>query len=94
MGPGNGAVGAPDVLLERLKMLLKVCWVKDPRRGRAEPSEEGLSVVDILKIKWFDGSMLRCFDASNASFWDGAKVIVELLLALLSFGECFVWQLL
>ncbi len=36
IGPGKGAVGAPDVLLDRPKMLLKVWVVKEPRRGFAD----------------------------------------------------------
>lgn len=44
----NGAVGPPEVLLERPKMLLKVCVVKDPRRLRAAGSEGLLSLLAML----------------------------------------------
>jgi hypothetical protein len=42
IGPGNGAVGAPDVLLDRPKMLLNVWEVKEPRRGLDADSLGGL----------------------------------------------------
>lgn len=42
IGPGNGAVGAPDVLLDRPKMLLNVWEVKEPRRGLDADSSGGL----------------------------------------------------
>ena len=52
MGPGKGPVGAPDVLLERPKMLLKVCVVKEPRRGLWADSLGGLLslLADIVRI--------------------------------------------
>lgn len=52
IGPGNGAVGAPAVLLDRAKMELNVWVVKEPRRARPEDSadsEELFSLLDILK---------------------------------------------
>jgi len=54
IGPGNGAVGAPAVLLDRAKMELNVWVVKEPRRARPEDSadsEELFSLLDILKEK-------------------------------------------
>lgn len=48
IGPGNGAVGAPDVVLDRPKMLLKVWVVKEPRRARVEVSELGFSLLDMM----------------------------------------------
>jgi len=57
MGPGNGAVGAPAVLLDRVKMELNVCVVKEPRRARPEESAESevwFSLPDILKADGFD----------------------------------------
>jgi len=42
MGPGKGAIGAPDVLLDRPKMLLNVWEVKETRRGLDEDSLGGL----------------------------------------------------
>lgn len=51
IGPGNGAVGAPDVLFDRPKMLLKVWVVKEPRRARVEGSDgELLSLFDMLMV--------------------------------------------
>lgn len=50
MGPGKGAVGAPDVLLDRPNMLLKVCVVKEPRRARLEESVDMISLFDILTV--------------------------------------------
>jgi len=54
MGPGKGAVGAPDVLLDRPKMLLKVWEVKEPLRVLADESLGGLLSlgVDIVAV-WF-----------------------------------------
>jgi hypothetical protein len=49
MGPGNGAVGAAEVLLDLPpKMLLKVCWVTELRR--CLPSMGGLlrSLLDMV----------------------------------------------
>jgi len=49
MGPGKGAVGAPEVLLDLApNMLLKVCWVTELRRCR--PSMGGLlrSLLDMV----------------------------------------------
>jgi hypothetical protein len=39
MGPGKGAVGAPEELLERPKMELKVVEVNELRRGRESGGE-------------------------------------------------------
>jgi hypothetical protein len=53
MGPGRGAVGAPDVLLDLPpKMLLKVCWVTELRRCRGGPSMGGLlrSLLDMVEV--------------------------------------------
>jgi hypothetical protein len=52
MGRGKGPVGAPDVLLERPNMLLKVCVVKEPRRGRPETSLGLDSLFDIMGMEW------------------------------------------
>jgi hypothetical protein len=73
MGPGNGAVGAPEVLFDRPNMLLKVWEVKEPRRGPAEASLGGLLLplvlVDIAKVGWLvigreidmrDAELCRC----------------------------------
>lgn len=52
IGPGNGAVG-PEALLDRAKIELKAWVVKEPRRGRADPSFwlfSLLSLLDILAI--------------------------------------------
>ena len=54
MGPGNGLVGAPEVLLERLNKLLKVTEVKEPRRARAgfgEESFEEFSLLDMMIVR-------------------------------------------
>lgn len=50
--PGNGAVGGePEVLFDRPKMFPKVCVVKDPRRGRGEPSATAvLPLEDMMEI--------------------------------------------
>jgi hypothetical protein len=45
IGPGKGAVGAPDVLLDRPKMLVKVWVVKEPRRGFGDSFGELFSVL-------------------------------------------------
>lgn len=52
IGPGNGAVGPPEVLLDRPKMLLKVWVVKEPRRLRVAESVGGvvLPLLDIMKV--------------------------------------------
>jgi hypothetical protein len=52
IGPGKGAVGAPDVLLDRPKMLLNVWEVNEPRRGLDEGSLGGLLslLADIVKL--------------------------------------------
>jgi hypothetical protein len=52
IGPGKGAVGAPDVLLERPKMLLNVWLVKLPRRGLGGESVGGLLslLADIVRF--------------------------------------------
>lgn len=42
MGPGNGAVGPPEVLLDRPKILLKVWVVKEPRLLRVGASVGGV----------------------------------------------------
>jgi hypothetical protein len=57
IGPGNGAVGAPDVLLERPKMLLNVCDVNEPRRGLGEESLGGLLslLADIVRVGFVCG---------------------------------------
>jgi hypothetical protein len=54
MGPGKGAVGAPEVLLERPKMLLNVWLVKLPRRGLGGESVGGLLslLVDIVRFRF------------------------------------------
>jgi len=54
IGPGKGAVGAPDVLFDRPKMLLKVWVVKEPRRGRGEESGEVFSLLDMLMVGMYD----------------------------------------
>jgi len=48
IGPGNGAVGAPEVELDRPKMLLKAWVVKEPRRARVEDSGGLFSLFDML----------------------------------------------
>lgn len=52
MGPGNGAVGPPEVLLDRPKMLLKVWLVNEPRRLWVAASLGGvvLPLADMLKV--------------------------------------------
>jgi hypothetical protein len=45
IGPGKGAVGAPDVLLDRPKILVKVWVVKEPRRGFGDSFGELFSVL-------------------------------------------------
>ena len=50
IGPGKGAVGAPDELLDRAKMLLKVWVVNEPRRGFADSLGGLLSLLpDIVR---------------------------------------------
>jgi len=50
IGPGKGAVGAPDELLDRAKMLLKVWVVNEPRRGFADSLAGLLSLLpDIVR---------------------------------------------
>ncbi len=51
IGPGKGAVGPPDVLLDRPKMLLKVWVVKEPRRGLAG-SLGGLLSLGLDIVGW------------------------------------------
>ena len=51
MGPGKGAVGAPDVLLDRPKMLVKVWVVKEPRRGFGDSFGEFSLLADMMI--WF-----------------------------------------
>lgn len=57
IGPGKGAVGVPDVLLDRPKMLLNVWEVKEPRRGLDEGSLGGLLSLleDIVKLGFVQG---------------------------------------
>jgi hypothetical protein len=52
IGPGNGAVGPPEVLLDRPKMLLKVWVVKEPRRLRVGASLGGvvLPLEDMVDV--------------------------------------------
>jgi len=51
IGPGNGAVGPPEVLLDRPKILVKVWVVKEPRRLRVATSFGGvvLPLEDIVE---------------------------------------------
>jgi hypothetical protein len=48
IGPGNGEVGPPDVLLDRPKMLLKVWVVKEPRRAWVSVGGVLSLLLDIL----------------------------------------------
>jgi len=48
IGVGNGAVGAPEVLLDLPNMLLKVWVVKEPRRARVGGSLGLFSLLDML----------------------------------------------
>lgn len=50
IGRGKGAVGAPEVLLERPNILLNVCVVKEPRRALPEMSLGLDSLFDIMRI--------------------------------------------
>jgi hypothetical protein len=51
IGPGKGAVGAPDELLDRPKMLLKVWVVNEPRRGFADSLGGLLSLLPDI-VRW------------------------------------------
>lgn len=51
MGPGNGAVGAAEVLLDLPpKILLKVCWVTELRRCRLSMGGLPRSLLDIVVV--------------------------------------------
>lgn len=61
MVPGKGAVGPPEVLLERAKRLLKVVEVIEPRRGRLAPSFGGLLLLPLaLDIVDDEGRVRLC----------------------------------
>jgi hypothetical protein len=77
IGPGKGAVGAPDVLFDRPKMLLKVWVVKEPRRARGEESGEVFSLLDMLMVGMYDAG--RAFDITT-KMTEGVVVVGERFL--------------
>jgi len=68
IGPGNGAVGAPEVLFDRPKILLKVWVVKEPRRGREADSLGGLLFSLLLAMLVVVNGLIlsnRAFDTTQ-----------------------------
>ncbi len=67
MGPTNGVAGLPVTLLERPKMLLKVCVVNEPRRAPgAEEEGEELSLFDMVEDGLVGGGVIRSHEKSRA----------------------------
>ena len=59
MALGKGAVGPPEMLLDRPKRLVRVWVVMEPRRGRLRPSVGGLFSWLPLDMTGDEGGMLR-----------------------------------
>lgn len=88
MALGKGAVGPPEVLLERVKRLLKVWEVTEPRRGRLRLSlggELSLLLEDMMRDEG-----CSFVGRGKAYICMAGERLVKTVAALFSFGVVFV----